>query len=86
MGDINIDMQNGTLLNTNWKQQTELYDFTQIVNDPTRVTAHSEKIKDHVYASDTSKIAESFVPRIAISNHYPVKIKRQSHTKIQYTL
>ena len=57
------------------------------------MTAHSEKIIDHVYASDTSKIAENFVPSIAISDHYPVgftrttsqkQIKRQSHTKIQY--
>ena len=43
MGDINIDMPNGTLLNTNWKQQTELFDFFRIVNELTRVTAHSER-------------------------------------------
>ena len=45
MGDINIDMKNGNLLNNNWKQQTELHDFTQLIKKPTRVTAHSEKKK-----------------------------------------
>ena len=43
MGDINIDIINGIILNNNWKQQIELHDFTQLVKEPTRVTAHSEK-------------------------------------------
>ena len=93
MGDINIDMKNGSLLNNTWKQQIELHDFTQLVKEPTRITAHSEKIIDHIYASDSSKVSEVFVPSIAISDHYPICFtrtvskahkKRHSHINIQY--
>ena len=48
MGDINIVVKIGILLNNNWKQQIELYDYTQIMKEPTRVTAHSENIIDYV--------------------------------------
>ena len=93
MGDINIDMKNGSLLNTNSKQQVELHDFTQLVKEPTRVTAHFEKIMNHNYASDSSKVSEEFVPSIAICDHYPIfftrtvskaQKKRHSHISIQY--
>lgn len=93
MGDINIDMENGTLLNTTWKEIIETNDLAQVINKYTRVTAHSQKIIDHVYASISDNIAETFVPNIAISDHYPVcftrstsknQIKRKSHKTIQY--
>ena len=93
MGVININIKNGILLNNNWKQQIELHDFTQLINEPARVTAHSEKIIDHIYASDSSKTSEVFVPNMAISDHYPVcftrtmsknQLKRHPHINIQY--
>ena len=72
MGDINIDMDNGVPVNSNWKNQLEIHDFAQLINVTTSFTAHSEKIIDHIYASDSSKVTEQFVPNIAISDHYPV--------------
>ena len=93
MGDINIDMKNGILINTAWKEIVETNDFAQVINKYTRVTADSQKIIDHVYASIPENIAETFVPNIAISDHYPIcftrstskhQLKRKSHKTIQY--
>ena len=61
MGDISIDMKNGILMNTTWKEIVETNDLAQVINKYTRVTAHSQKIIDHVYASISENIAETFV-------------------------
>ena len=66
-------------------------DLYQHIDTPTRVTAHSETIIDHVYTSDAGPLADISVPSIAISDHYPIsltrttrKFKRQEHISIQY--
>ena len=93
MGDINIDAKNGLITNTCWKQVTELNDLHQLITACTRITAHSETLIDHVYASCPQHIVESFVPQLAISDHFPVcftrkasknQIKRCSHKSITY--
>ena len=71
----------------------ELYDLKQIINKPTRITANSTTLIDHIYTSHKSHIAESFVPNICISDHYPICItrstpktlvKRNTHITIRY--
>jgi len=47
----------------------ELYDLKQIINKPTRITANSTTLIDHIYTSHKSHIMESFVPSICISDH-----------------
>ena len=93
MGDINIDMNNEILMNNAWKEIVETNDFVQVINKYTRVTAHSQKLIDHVYASIPENIAETFVPNIAISDHNPIcftrstskhQLKWKSHKTIQY--
>ena len=93
MGDINIDAKNELITNNCWKQVTELNDLHQIITSCTRITAHSETLIDHVYASCPQHIVESFLPQLAISDHYPVcftrktsknQIKRCSHKSITY--
>ena len=42
MGDLNIDFKNGQLMNTKWKNLIESDDLRQVINAPTRVTAHSQ--------------------------------------------
>ena len=93
MGDFNIDIRNADITNTNWKNVIELNDLSQLIEGPTRITAHSEKLIDYVYASVSSNVAETFVSCIAISDHYPVsftrkvsknQLKRRQHETIQY--
>ena len=93
MGDISIDAKNGLITNNTWKHVTELNDLHQLVTTCTRITVHSETLIDHVYASCPQHIAEIFVPRFAMSDHYPVcftgnatknQIKRSSNKSITY--
>ena len=93
MGDLNGDIQNSIIMCSRWKHITELHDLNQLIQDPTRITAHSKTLIDHLYASSPENITEVFVPHIAISDHYPIcftrctakrQIKRHEHTSIKY--
>ena len=44
---------------------------------PTRVTAKSETLIDHVYSSTPENITDVSVPVLAVSDHYPVCITRK---------
>ena len=81
MGDINFDAKNGIISNKAWKQVTELNDLHQIITSCTRVTAHSETLIDHVYATCPGHVAESFVPHLAVSDHYPVCFTKKTTKK-----
>ena len=92
-GDLNIDFKDGNAANNKWKHVIETHDLSQHINTPTRVTAHSEIIIDHVNASDSAYMTDISVPYIVVSNHYPVlftrattnvHFKRQEHISIQY--
>ena len=51
MGDFNIDYLNGSRINNKWKHIVETLDLHELVNTSARITAHSETIIDHIYAS-----------------------------------
>ena len=53
MGDINIDCKNNDFQNNTWKHIVQLHDLQQLIKTPTRVTAHTETIIDHLYASNS---------------------------------
>ena len=59
MGDINIDLKLSP--NKKWQNLIELFDLSQLIKDPTRVTESSSTIIDHVYSSKPENIVESFV-------------------------
>ena len=95
MGDLNVNVerQNATLTCIKWKHITELYDLHQLIQEPTRITAHSSTLIDHLYVSTPENVTESFVPKIAVSDHYPIcftrstakrQLKRHDHKSINY--
>lgn len=93
MGDINIDFKNNELQNSTWKHTIELHDLHQLIETPTRITARSETLIDHLYASNTDLVTDITVPEVAISDHYPIcftrctsknQFKRHTHKTIQY--
>ena len=93
MGDLNYDWKNGEPPSSRLKHIVETNDLQQIIDQPTRVTAHSSTIIDHLYASNTDRLSEVLVPCMAISDHYPIcftrstakhTIKKQTHQTIQY--
>ena len=60
----------------------QLFDLTQLVTSPTRLTQCSSTIIDHVYTSNPENITETFVPYYAISDHFPVCLSRVVNSKI----
>ena len=46
--------------------------LVQIITTPTRVTAKSETLIDHIYTSNPDCIIKHSVPCYAASDHYPV--------------
>ena len=80
-------------LSRTWSHSLEAFDFSQLVKEPTRVTAHSATLIDHVYTNQPDKITECFVPKIALSDNYPVcftrhtsqsQAKKRNHNSIKY--
>ena len=60
----------------------QLFDLTQLVSTPTRVTQTSSTIIDHIYTSNPENITETFVSYYAISDHFPVCFSTKVNAKI----
>ena len=80
MGDVNIDFQ--ACSNNKWLNLVQLFDLTQLVTNPTRITQSSSTLIDHVYTSNPESISECFVPSYSISDHFPVCFSRKINCKI----
>ena len=83
MGDFNFDF--GINLNKKWHNLIELFDLTQSVSKPTRVTESNSTIIDHIYFTKPERIIESFVPSLSISDHFPICFTRKINNKIRKT-
>ena len=59
MGDINTDFQSCS--NNKWLQLIQLFDFTQLVTDFTRITTSTATIIDHIYTSNPENVIQCFV-------------------------
>ena len=90
MGDFNIDMKSCS--NNKWLSLIQLFDMSQLIIEPTRITESTSSIIDHAYTSDFNNITESFVSSYSISDHFPIcftrkvnaKIPKVDHTKTSY--
>ena len=63
MGDLNVNIQNNTLTCTKWKHVIELHDVHQLIDEPTRIAAHSESLIDHLDVSIPEKSYRGFRPK-----------------------
>ena len=80
MGDFNIDLNPCT--NNKWSNLLQLFDLTQLVQEPTRVTQSSASLIDHVYSSHPKNISSCFVSKLSISDHFPVCFSRKIKNRI----
>ena len=80
MGDVNIDFQ--ACSNNKWLNLVQLFDLTQLVTKPTRITPYSSTLIDHVYTTNPENISECYVPSYSISDHFPVCFSRKTNCKI----
>ena len=69
IGDFNIDLSK---TNKPWTDVFCLFNLSQTVSSPSRVTPSSETLIDHIYSTDIAHILETCVPVIGVSDHYPI--------------
>lgn len=60
----------------------QLFDLSQLVNEPTRITQSTSSLIDHAYTSDLGNISECFVSPYAISDHFPICFTRKVNCRI----
>ena len=80
MGDFNIDYK--SCINRKWFNMVQLFDLTQLVSEPTRITETSATIIDHVYTNRPQNVTECFISHFSISDHFPVCFTRKVNCKV----
>ena len=75
MGGFNVEY--ATCTNGKWLNLIKLFDLSQLVSEPTRVTQTTAIIIDHVYATNPENIIECVIPKYSISDHFPVCFTRK---------
>ncbi|KAK3084222.1 hypothetical protein FSP39_010249 [Pinctada imbricata] len=89
-GDFNIDLLKDPP--RYWSQALEVFNLTQVISSPTRVNGNSSTLIDHFYTNMPNYVTEVHVPKISMSDHYPICItrstknllKKKTHTTIEY--
>ena len=81
MGDFNIDLLSD-MIRAKWSNMVQLFDLTQLISKPTRITQTTATLIDHVYTTAPCTISESFVSDLSVSDHFPVCITRKVSNKI----
>ena len=69
LGDFNIDLLKP---HTAWESTFSLFGLKQVIKEPTRITASSATLLDHIYTTDLSKISNIKVSDVSVSDHCPV--------------
>ena len=59
-------------LKISWLEYMEQFGLIQQVTVPTRQTEVSRTLIDHVYANSPSNISSVTIPKVGLSDHYPV--------------
>ena len=65
-----------------WSDALEVFNFTQVVSCPTRVTENSSTLIDHIYTNMPEYITEVNIPTIAMSDHFPVCVTRSTKNNL----
>ncbi|WAQ98450.1 hypothetical protein MAR_005864 [Mya arenaria] len=91
LGDINRDLLNSEI-NDEWSSYILSLGLKQLIKQPTRESSTSKTLIDHIYTNCDQNICNVSVPKIGISDHYPIlctrklnyKEKINSHNFIKY--
>ena len=78
LGDFNRDLMNENTKNA-WLEYIEPFGLHQKVTHPTRKTAHSQTLIDHIYCNVASNISSIKVPEIGLSDHFPIFLTRKTN-------
>ncbi|MEW8548505.1 MAG: endonuclease/exonuclease/phosphatase family protein, partial [Candidatus Thiodiazotropha sp.] len=78
LGDFNRDLLNNQI-NRAWTDYIEPFGITQLVSEATRVTPDSSTLIDHVYSTCPENVNNVDVPKIGLSDHFPIFFTRKMH-------
>ena len=70
LGDFNICLLNNSNFKNKYIDTLNSYNFSQLIEEPTRVTQSSASLIDHIHSNNTEKICQSGVIKSGISDHY----------------
>ena len=91
MGDFNIDALANNAHVKSWLDLAENFQLQQLVIEPTRISSNSATLVDHVFTSSCIKVRAVKVPKICLSDHYPICVVfkenfgyKHSHTSMKY--
>ena len=80
-GDFNINLHVNTKESKLLKSLSKTLSLSQLIKEPTRVTARSSSLLDHFYVTNACNIIESGVIRVGFSDHEAIfavrKLQRQ---------
>ena len=76
MGDTNCDFLDPSNNTNNLKRVLNSFDMTQLIKDPTRTTAMTKTIIDHIITNKPNMVSNSGVISCGISDHDVVFIER----------
>lgn len=80
LGDFNINLLHDNSSTRSWIRTINSLNFQQLINNPTRITAVSETLIDHMYSNVPENITETKVPHFAVSDHYPICFTRKTNS------
>ena len=91
LGDMNRDLLNSNIY-SDWSNYISSLGLVQMVKEQTRECQNSKTLIDHIYTNFAENIICVKVPKIGISDHYPIfctrklnfKDKTNSHQCIKY--
>ena len=78
MGDINRDLLNSNV-NKAWTDYMEPFGLSQLVSEATRVTNETRTLIDHIYSNCPENVNSLNVPKIGLSDHFPIFFTRKMH-------
>ena len=75
LGDFNVDLSNKSQLSIDLTGMLSSFHFTQLVNEPTRITRNCSTTIDHVYLTNPSLLSScSICPPLASSDHRSIQL------------
>merc|ERR1712002_780136 len=77
LGDFNICLLNNSDFKNRYMDTLNSYNFTQLIEEPTRVTQNTITLIDHIHSNSTDKICQSGVIKSGISDHYIIYCTRK---------
>ena len=73
---------NGVVTNDKWRGVVDTFQLTQVITSPTRVTATTDTLIDHIYTTHPQHVRASKVGVLPASDHLPVvMLRKRSSTK-----